>query len=34
VFDIKEDVLHYNNSIDMCLMMLKDDWLQAARLLK
>ena len=34
MFDVREDVVHYNNSIDMCLVMLKDDWIESARTLK
>lgn len=34
VFDVREDILHYHNSIDMCLRMLKDDWLESAKLFK
>jgi hypothetical protein len=31
---MREDYLHYHNSIDICLKMLKDDWLESVRLLK
>lgn len=27
IFNLKEDMVHYQNSMDMCLAMLKDDWL-------
>jgi len=34
IFDLKEDIVHYQNSMDMCIAMLKDDWLESARMFK
>lgn len=34
VFNVREDYLHYHNSIDICLQMMKDDWLESVRLLR